>query len=311
MIKSITVKNYLDESIEFILTNPEKSGFYVKEVEGLGPPIANINLTEVSTNDGGIYNSARAISRNIVFTLGFLQQQENEELEQERRTIEDVRHLSYKYFPIKKKVTIIVETDNRIVETYGFVEKNEPIIFSQRQTTQVSILCPDPFFYSQDQMVTLFLAVVPMFEFPFSNESLTENMLIMGEIWPRETRSIYYEGDAEVGVVMHIFARSEASNVTIFNPETNQRMTINNDRLRQLTGSGIVNGDHIIISTVRGDKHITLIRRGISYNILNALNRDAYWFQLSKGDNIFAYTAEYGLSWIDFRIENRIVYAGV
>lgn len=301
MIKSIHIKNYIDDQLEIELTNPEKSGFYIKDIEGIGSPVANINLTEVATNDGALFNSSRVTSRSITMTLGFFW----------KGSIENIRHLSYKYFPTKRPLTLTIESSNRTGEIIGYVESNEPIIFSERQTTIISLICPDPFFYSKDLMVTTFEGVVPLFEFPFSNESLEENLLIMGDIWPEATRSIVYEGDAEVGVVIHILSTGEVSNMTIYNPGTNQRMVISHDRLVTLTGYGIIEGDHIIISTVRGNKHITLIRDGLEINILNALNRDAFWFQLHKGDNIFAYTAEGGLSNIIFRIENRIAYEGV
>lgn len=50
---------------------------------------------------------------------------------------------------------------------------------------------------------------------------------------------------------------------------------------------------------------------GKTTNILNCLDKNADWFQLAKGDNIFAYTAEYGSTNLQFKIENRIVYEGV
>ena len=58
MIKSITVKNYLNDQITLELTRPEKSGFIVESIDGLGPAKANINVTDISTNDGGIFNSS-------------------------------------------------------------------------------------------------------------------------------------------------------------------------------------------------------------------------------------------------------------
>lgn len=301
MIKTVEVTNYLDESIEFELANPEKSGFYIQNIDGLGPPKANINTTEMATNDGAIFNSARATSRNIVITLGFLFQPD----------IETIRQLSYKYFPIMEQVKLKITTSNRIGEVYGRVESNEPVIFSQQQTTQISIICPNPFIYAEEINITSFSGVIPMFEFPFSNESLTDDLLIMGDMYSNTSRTVKYEGDAKVGVVIYISAFGPVSDLTIYNPQTNKQMTINSERMVSLTGSGIIEGDQIIISTVRGDKSITLIRGGISYNILNTLNRDAFWFQLVKGDNIFSYFSEYGLSNLHFRIENRVVYEGI
>ena len=138
MIRAVTVTNYLGESKRFELAFPEESGFAVQSISGLGPSKADINTTEISTNDGSLYNSARVNSRNIVMSLKLMFNPQ----------IEDTRHNSYKYFPIKKRVTLLIETDNRICETYGYVESNEPDIFSSDETTQISIVCPDPYFYS-------------------------------------------------------------------------------------------------------------------------------------------------------------------
>jgi len=54
MINSITVTNHLDESVKLELRFPEKSGFLVQGVTGLGPSKANINSTELSTTDGSV-----------------------------------------------------------------------------------------------------------------------------------------------------------------------------------------------------------------------------------------------------------------
>jgi len=301
MIRAVSVTNHLNETIKFDLATPEKSGFYIREITGLGAPKAPINTTEMATSDGATFNSARAASRNIVMSLGFLFDPD----------IETVRHLSYKYFPVKKRVKLTVHADHRTGSAYGYVESNEPNIFSSQQTTQISIICPDPYFYAPEKSITLFSGVIPLFEFPFSNESLTENLLEMGKMSSSTTKSVFYDGDVEIGVSIHIYASGTVSDITIYEPDTNRKMVISAARLASLTGSGLVEGDHLIISTVKGNKGITLIRNGIAYNVLNALNRGAFWFQLSRGDNVFAYNAEYGLMFLDFRIENEVAFEGM
>lgn len=304
MIKSITVTNYLGDSIKLDLARPEESGFVVTSVTGLGSGKANINMTEIATNDGSLYNSSRLPSRNIVISLKYLWQS----------TIEDVRQLSYKYFPIKKKLTLLIETDNRQAEIDGYTETNEPTIFSKDEGSDISIVCPNPFFYSAGKdgiNTTIFYGVEPLFEFPFSNESLYECLLEMGRIQNQTEKTIVYSGDAEIGVTIAIHAIGEARNITIYNTGTREIMRIDTDKLKAFTGSGIIPGDEIIICTVKGQKSITLLRNGKTTNILNCLDKNADWFQLAKGDNIFAYTVEEGRANLQFRIENRIVYEGV
>lgn len=301
MIKSITVTNHLNESIKLELGFPEKSGFLIQEISGLGPVKADINVSELSSIDGSIYNSARLPSRNIVFKLVLL----------ESPTIEDTRQKSYKYFPIKKRVRLLIETTNRTAEIFGYVESNEPIIFSRQETTQISIVCPNPYFYSEGKQITSFTGFEKVFSFPFSNESLSDKLLIMGNILKNQMQTVLYEGDSEIGFNIEIHAVGTAKHVMIYNVNTLENMKIDTDKLIALTGQPIIMGDSIFISTIKGDKSIQLLREGVYYNIINCLDRDATWMFLRKGDNVFAFDAEEGGANLYFRIINQVIYQGI
>lgn len=307
MIYSIVVTNYLGDRIKLELGKPDVSGFLIKSITGFGPAKANVNTTEVSTNDGSLFNSARLSQRNIVLDMVFINTVYGE-------SIEDLRQKSYKYFPLKKSVELTIETDNRYVKTTGYVESNEPNIFSSQEGTQISIICPDPYFYSAGEdgnNVTNFYSIDPMFEFPFSNESLDEPLLVFGEIQIKTEGVITYHGDSEIGVMIYIHAIGPATNINIYNTETREVMRINTEKISSLTGKGIVASDDIVINTAKGEKSITLIREGVSYNILNCLDKNTDWFTLAKGDNIFAFTADSGVTNLQFRVENKVIYEGV
>lgn len=301
MIHSVTVTNYRGDSLEMVLAEPEKSGFAITNITGLGPGKATINSTEISTTDGALFNSARLSARNIVISLRYLW----------KDSIEDARQLTYRYFPIKQKVTLLFKTDNREAEIEGYVESNEPNIFSDAEGADISIICPDPFFYSRESQTTVFSGVEPMFEFPFSNESLFEPLLEMGSIENATDKVVIYDGDAETGIMITIHAVGEATNITIYNIGTREQMKIDTTKLQTYTGSGIKAGDDIIINTIPGEKSIQLLREGVTTNILNCLDRNSDWFKLAKGDNVFAYTAESGGSNLQFSIESSVVYEGI
>ena len=72
MIRAVTFTNYLGDSIRLDLARPEESGFIIKSVTRLGPGKANINTTEIATNDGSLFNSSRMPSRNIVISLAYM-----------------------------------------------------------------------------------------------------------------------------------------------------------------------------------------------------------------------------------------------
>lgn len=301
MIKKVTATNYLGESIVFDFTAPTKTGIALHHMEGLGPGKADINLSKNSNADGGEYNSARLNERNIVLYLAFLFNPD----------VETMRHLSYKYFPIKKKVKLRIETDHRTSEIEGYVETNEPVVFSIQQTTQISIICPDPYFYSYDKQVTTFSGIEGGFEFPFSNESLTEPLLEFGKIFMDRNKSVYYRGDAEVGIEIVMHSLGDVSGFSIFNLSTGEYMEIDSAKLASKTGSDIIAGDDIIISTVKGNKYVILFRNGVYTNILNCLKKGSTWFTLTKGDNRFMYKATLGETFIQVKISNNILYEGV
>ena len=303
MIKSLTITNHLGNSITLELTRPDKSGFVVKGVEGLGPAKANINLTAFATSDGATYNSAFIDPRDITISLGYYQTS--------TETVEDLRHKAYKYFPTKKKIHLVIETDNRVVQTEGYVETHEPFIFSEDCGCTIQIRCPDPYLYSMDEVETVFYGIEPIFEFPFQNNSLSEPLLEMGTIINTNTALIFYEGDCEVGCTFVFDATGPVSDITIYKTGTDEYLAIDTGKLPSVLGSEIIGDDRIIVDTTVGNKSITLIRDGVRYNILNCLDKKSTWFTISKGDNIFSYTVGVGEEYLQFRISNKIVYYGV
>lgn len=302
MIKSVTATNFIGESIKINLSEEfPDHGIIIVGMNGISSPTANINTTELASMDGSMFNSSKAQQRNI--TLQFMYTF--------APTIEDSRQRTYRYFPIKKEVEVEIETDNRILVTKGYVETNEPDIFSEQETSQISIICPDPFFYSRKEAHTIFSGVEPMFEFEFSNESLTEKLLIMGEILNQTERTVIYEGDADVGMTITIHALGEVGNISIYNVRTREVIVIDNDKIEALTGERFDQSDDIIICTERGNKSATLLRGGHYINILNCLDRNSDWLRLTKGDNILAYVTDYGSENLQFMISNKLAYEGV
>lgn len=488
MIKSVTVTNYRNESLTLELSNPFDIGINVRSIEGIGPPKGNVNYTEIASGDGGVYNSARAGTRNITMELGLMQ----------TPSVEENRHKVYKYFVLNKEVTLTFETDKRICQIVGYVEECEPDIFSDDETVSISVLCPNPYFYSIDAGLGLvdFSSVVNEFEFPFENSpdnsyeinalsdisirsvarsttsvnlsdelrtgivdsdyyfitsygtysvaainisdaesvkieaqhdrvnyttnlylftapigsrtgesSLTyyqtiqekwsgdsrtiqpgdysfsgKNLFLVFEVetslsnaktlniqitmddgsggenpgpdpggggdipsfdfpdlpedhplYPteidtsdtsnqyiefaslvyRQEENVPYDGDIPTGFTIRLHAIGEVRNITIYNMDTRERLAINTERVKEITGTAFNAGDDIIISTERGNKSIIYVHDGISYNILNALERNTDWFILSKGDNVFAYICEYGTEDLLFTIEFPTLYWGI
>ena len=336
MIKAITITNYLgslDEHVNRALNNTKYEtnnstihvelgqaepthGFLVEKIEGLGPVKADINMTDLATTDGSLYNSSRLQTRNIVLTFNF----------KNCPDAEAARLKTYKYLPIKRKVMLSVETADRNARVVGYVESNEPDIFSKEVKSVISIICPDPYFYSNEYgyspHVITFAGLESEFEFPFENNSISEDLLIFGNLTEIVSKDFVYEGDQEIGVKMSIAVSSTIdTNIILVHVKnsynTNEsvltsEMRIDIEKFHDLMNDTyLLAGDTITIDTTNGQKKITLLRSGIEYNILNVVTRDSDWFQLAKGFNRFYFTAGGNESHMSFKVENYVIYEGV
>lgn len=304
MIKSLTAINYLGEAITLDLMNPDASGFEVRYINGLDAGKATLNFSKVATIPGNKFNSATVDGRNVVIGLGLLNSP----------TVEEARHRAYQYFPRMREVTLIIETDKRRVTTRGFVESNESELFSADTALQISILCEDAYLYDASETSwtkTSFYGTTKLFEFPFSNESLTEKLLEFGSIEGVLSQDVYYDGDAEVGMTITMSFSGPVTNLRFYNDQTNEVISISNSVLTTMLGSGLNQGDRIVVVTNANEKSATLIRNGIRTNILNALGRNIVWPQFRKGLNRMAYSADTGVNDVQITVENQIIYEGV
>ncbi len=172
MIRSFTITNHLGNSVFLDIRKPESTGFLVSSVTGLGPVKAEISMSDISMFDGSIYAGSRLGSRNIVFNLVYF------ENNNEKLTVEQIRHRCYDIFPLKKEIKIVVTNDKGNFAIRGRVESNEIPIFSNAEGSQVSILCPDPYFEREETADTLHYisAVVPNFSFPVSFEAVLKGL---------------------------------------------------------------------------------------------------------------------------------------
>ena len=103
MIRAVTFTNYLGDSIRLDLARPEESGFIIKSVTGLGPGKANINTTEIATNDGSLFNSSRMPSRNIVISLAYMLMVNKEAQQNRTRTVSPAAIPSKANYRVKSK----------------------------------------------------------------------------------------------------------------------------------------------------------------------------------------------------------------
>lgn len=308
MFQSMTVTNARGDTLDLPIRNPMATGYNVVAIDGLGPVDAVLQTSNTVTTDGVIFNGARKDEREIVINLAYYPES--------GKNIEDLRHGTYKYFPEKEEVTLVFHADTRSVRTTGIVESNDVSIFSEKEGSSIVIKCPDSWFRIDNELnrVTSFSNVEPVFEFPFNwaNNPVGEpKPLWFGAIKNMHSKNIVYDGESEVGVIIRMSFDAPVRNIRIYNEEAGQEIDVFTDKVKLIIADGIKPGDELVICTIPKRKSVEIIRDGISYNILNAINRDVRFITLHKGANTIVYSADSGVDNIRMSIENETLYTGV
>lgn len=269
------------------LTLTGRKDMQVTGVDGLHPPGAVINMDALALSDGALFNSSRVGTRNLVITVHFA-----ENPEQCRRKI-------YQLFKPKQAIRIFYKNGSRDVYIDGRVETVVVDLFARLQNAQISIQCPRPFFRDVKDGVTDFTTVTSLLEFPVE---FPEEGIPFSEVASYAEKSVINGGEVETGVIIEFQARGTVQDPAFYNLTTGEGMILDYD---------FQTGDRVIINTLPGEKKATLIRDGVSINLLNAVALGSSWLRMTIGDNIFTYTAALGAENIMARFTVTSLYEGV
>lgn len=280
---SLKVENNRGDMLDFSTT----SDYIVYSIEGLNPPQATINSSVNTTMDGSNVNSVRVESRNIVIYAKIC------------GNVEKSRIKLYKYFPVKKSVTLYFRNGTRNVCISGIVELIECNLFENGQTAQISIVCAKPFFKAVDELITSFSNVHSLFTFPFS---ITAEGVEFSRIVTNTQKIIVNNGDVESGCIIKLYSMGEVVNPVIYDIEKQVSFGINITMQPH---------DTIIINTNIGEKGVMLTRDGVSSNMLGYMMRDSSWLTLDAGDNAFGYRCDSGANDLQITFTTDVLYSGV
>jgi hypothetical protein len=306
MIHEIVVTNPRGEKLPLTLMRPETSGLIVMDILGLGPANSSINIKENSFGSGSIFNSMKTPSRNIVLTLRFLP----------APTIEATRLRTYKFFQSESKIKLDIKTDAGTFYIEGYVESNEPTIFSKEEGTTISLLCPDPFFRSEaGSRSGKIEQIAKMFAFPFSNETDDET-IIFGETFFQSVDFIIpCESTISIAPTLTLHAVggvvSDPRILFYHEYESGDAESLGFAFTTELPA--LEDGDYLEIVCERGNKSVrrykALTNEFINY--IGTVTLDSSWPILRPGNNVFSYDAVSGGAFIRFSYTYKLQYTGV
>jgi hypothetical protein len=261
--------------------------YTVYKITGLNPVKTNISSSMNATTDGITINRTSLGSRNIVIYMTI-----NGDVEANRIDL-------YNHFPQKENIDVYFKNDTRDVHIEGTVESIECDLFSQKQIAQISIICPQPYFKAVGDLVTYFSEVASLFSFPFS---ISKNGMEFSVVTTDIRKTIVNNGEAESGIVIKMYANGSVVNPTIHDVRKRTHIRLNYT---------LQANDEVVIDTNTGKKTITLIRQGVSYNILGHKTPDSKWLTVAKGDNVFTFSSESGNSNLQVEFKSSTLYGGV
>ena len=289
MFFKLILENRYGDQIDMTTTANQ---YMTSKVEGLSPPPGTVSTSGYAGMDGSYLNNAFIEKRNVVISF-----------EMRGVDIEKRRHQLYKVVKPSRYLKIYYKTAGIDVYTEGYVETCEVDNFEELTTGQVSILCPDIYWYSVFQEIVDYSLIRGMFTFPFPNERNPEPF-VLGQYNYDRMLVIENAGD-ETGFILQIEGVSKdevaARSPTIYNADTDEYLQIKGD---------ILNGDIITITTKTGNKTITLERGGVKENIINRLVSGSTWFMLREGKNRF-YLRGTGLNNLKVKLIHTNAYLGV
>ena len=124
--------------IPLVPTDAENAPYIITNIEGLGPVAATINITPYASGNGGVFNSSRKDSRNIVITMKL----------GKKPSMEDNRRKMFNTCETGKKIAVDVWFKEPYIQNtlqfQGYTESVDCDYFGDQEGIQVSIVCPDP-----------------------------------------------------------------------------------------------------------------------------------------------------------------------
>lgn len=244
----------------------------IRNIDGLGPVAAQINTGQYGSIHGEFYMGSFTGKRNIVLTLGFRPNWIDQ-------TIENLRQLIYSYFMPETQVKLrVTSTHMAQVDIDGYVESCEPNMFSSDPEMQVSIICPNPYFYGSS------ITVIP------------GSTLALPDGTPTE---INYMGTVPTGFVLSVMPSDTVAAMS------NKEIRFINDDVYATPDIFIVTAtvdatQYLQVSSEQGNKYVRQIATpsGNKTSILGKQAPGSVWMQLNNGVNKFrVMSATPGLSW--------------
>ena len=213
MFFSLILENATGDRVDMTTTANQ---YMTSKIDGLYPPAGTISTSSYAGMDGSYLNNAFIEKRNVVISF-----------EMRGVGVETRRHQLYKVVKPSRYIKVYYKTAGIDVFTTGYVETCEVSNFEQLVTGQISILCPDIYWYSTTSVMAYYSQITGAFTFPFPTESNPEPF-VLGKYNTNNVMEIINDGD-ETGFTLEIEALEDVRSPTLYNADTDEYLQITGD----------------------------------------------------------------------------------
>lgn len=250
------------------------SGYQLADTDGLNPVKATISSAPNVGQDGETFQSARRGFRQIKLILDLVPDFVND-------TYASLRRNLFNFLMPKETVRLRFYLDTGLyLDIEGVVEDHTSPMWDQDPQVTVTLVCLQPDLVDPRRVETDSSSV--------STTAITE---------------INYPGSIPTGIVVTMHVNRNLAGFTIYNG-------VEEGVLSQLDFSyPLINGDELVVSSLRGAKGITLTRAGVSSSLLYGRSAQSKWIEFSQGINEFRVYAPGDP--VPFTLEYLVRYGGL
>lgn len=229
----------------------QRNNYYVESVDGIDPVKASFSSNEMAHADGIFIQNSRLDSRNLVFTI-------KPNPDYVDNTVQALRGNLYRYFMPKNNVTIRFIDDTFVArEITGVVESFETPIFAKEPTFSISVICPNPEFFSVEE----------------STETFQTTAL-------SERTELVYLGSAPTGVVLRMLVKEPISDFKF-------EVQSENGIIQRFNYNGYIPVNNaIVVDTNYRKRRVHLVTGSKSKSVLYNVGLQSTWPQLHPGSNL-------------------------
>lgn len=262
--------------------------YVVTAVSGLNPPSASLFTSKSPNRKGSKYNGSTLDERNIVIEIKIL------------GDIEVNRNYLYEWVDTEQYCKIRYQNGVKNVYCEGYVQDCPIDLFTDNEVVSVAIVCPNPYWKELGEISADISALLKQFTFPFAISAAGIPFSTMRQ---NNTTNVFNAG-AETGLKITVKCTADVTNLVIYDAQ---------NTTRRFALKTIIHPDEVVvIDTEASPKTCKRYKAGGgTENLLKYIVPVPTWFTLKKGNNVFGYTADSGISDAEITIGYTNKYLGV